>query len=75
MAINNQVSSSMSYINSVAASVAAIAAPSTALSTTAAVESVVQDGVLVPGDRVTRPGVFTAGTASESTRTNYSSSF
>jgi hypothetical protein len=71
MAINKQVPAAQGYINSVAA----IAAPATALSTTAAVESVVTDGKLVPSDRVSRPGVFTAGTPAESSPTNYSSSF
>ena len=71
MAINKQVAASASYVNSVTA----IATPSTALSTTAAVEAVVMDGQLVPGHRVTRPGVFTAGTPVEGTQINYSSSF
>ena len=71
MAINKQVSAAYSYVNSVAA----IATPSTALSTTAAVESVVKDGLLVPSDKVTRPGVFTAGTPVEGTQINYSASF
>ena len=69
MSITKTTASAYSYVNSVAA----IATPSTTLSTTAVVEGVVENGQIVPSNRVTRPGVFTAGTTPEGSIAQYSS--
>ena len=69
MSITKTTTASASYINAVAD----IAAPSTALNYTPVVEGVVYDGQIKPGDRVARPGVFTAGTTPEGSIAQYSS--
>jgi hypothetical protein len=66
----------MSVFKTTLASASYIVTPNSAGSTlnyTPAVSSVIADGRMVPGDRVTKPGVFTQGTPSEATQLQYSS--
>ncbi len=56
----------MALIKTTSASASYIVSPnSTATTFTPGVEASVFDGKLIPGDRITKPGVFTAGTTPE----------